>query len=190
MSSPIPHSYTPRVSSLRSSPVLHIRLQNLHCLRHRHHWSRPRPQHVRSINHSTLFMFAPPEPYCSSHQLILLLYSKDIVSAGVSASVSVGTSSAESITTSVTCAEGCTCGLQAISTLYHVEGTQIRYPHNMLGDDSECVGDEKSAPYAADLPLLVKGGAKDNEAVVRYSACRVAHTFCKADPRLPLCPEP
>lgn len=112
------------------------------------------------------------------------------MNAGVSSSVSVGKSNAESITTSVTCAAGCTCGLQAIPSLYHVEGTQITYPHNLLGDDSQCVGGEQSAPYAADLPLLVKGGAKNNEAVVRFSACRVAHTFCKLDPGLPLCPEP
>ena len=113
----------------------------------------------------------------------------EIVHAGVSASVSVGTSTTESITTSQSCPKFCTCGLQATPSLYHVEGDQLKYPHNLAGPDSDCVGAEGvNGPYSADLPVLIPGAAANNQAVVTFSACRVAHTFCLADPKLPLCP--
>ena len=112
------------------------------------------------------------------------------ISAGISGSISVGTTTSESLTTGVTCPKFCTCGLAAIPTVLSVEGTQTTYAHNTAGSDSACVQHQSSAPYAADLPVLVPGAAKNNEAVVTYTACRVGGTFCFSDASLPLCPPP
>lgn len=114
----------------------------------------------------------------------------DIVHAGVSASVSVSKGTTTSITTSQICPKGCTCGLQATPELYHVEGDQLYYAHNLGGPDSQCVGGEGvNGPYAIDLPVTIPGAPPDNQAVITYAACRVAHTFCFAEKNMPLCPD-
>ncbi|KAI9807085.1 MAG: hypothetical protein M1825_005802 [Sarcosagium campestre] len=112
------------------------------------------------------------------------------IGGGLSADISVTTTKAQSITTGVTCSEGCTCGLMAAAQVITVEGTKKTDIKNEAGDDSDCVGSDTSSPYKVDLPVIAKSGAKENQAVVKYSGCRVGGTFCTADPTLPLCPEP
>lgn len=114
-----------------------------------------------------------------------------IVGVGISGSIAVGTTNSETVITGVNCPPGCTCGVQVQAQKITVSGEKSSYAHNMNGKDDACVKDDGTPEqYQVDLPVLVKGGAKNNEAVARFSACRVAHTFCLADKGLPLCPKP
>ncbi|KAL9126728.1 MAG: hypothetical protein Q9217_004273, partial [Psora testacea] len=106
-----------------------------------------------------------------------------VAAVGFNAQVIVSVSTAESITTTVNCPPNCTCGLQVIPTMYHVEGYQfVTEEPSGGGNKAACYKKPDIQPYSVDFPVIDPKAAKNNQAVVQYSACVPIGYACPSDP--------
>lgn len=132
------------------------------------------------------------EPVLSTKNLAEIFASGQVAQIGFTTQVAISTTNAESITTTVNCAANCTCGLQVVPSFYHIEGFQITKTGQVGGGPKNACGRGGGAPkytsYAVNLPVIDPTAAKNNQAVVEYSACVLDGTTCPADPSLPTCP--
>ena len=108
-----------------------------------------------------------------------------LLTVGLLGGVAVGTTTTDAITTTIVCPSMCECGIQAVPQMYHVEGTQTTVWTPV--ENGPCKK-PVTAPFSVDLPVLDQGASQANQAIVLFSACRVANTTCDSDTTLPACP--
>ncbi len=136
-----------------------------------------------------LYVIPFPAPPLSLFR-ILTTYSEEIFHAGVDASISVTTENSESVSITQNCPLGCTCSIQSVSHMHHVQGTQTTTVKNGNGPDSDCKGGGSpvSAPYSADFPLTDANAPANEQLVADYQACAIGACHPVGGTSPPPCP--